>query len=251
MDRVERNVRGVKEGVSIEDVSVERLLPGELRGVIEEMAMRYQKVPVEPRLDKETATIIPEEEGVIIDVEKTLTQIQAAPPGQKLSLEIVKSSPRYTRQDLLNARNNVAAYQTWFHGSSARYQNIASALKSLNNTVIWPEEVFSLNDTTGPRSAERGYLPAPIILNGAYDVDYGGGVCQVASTAYNAALLAKLPIVERHAHTRPVHYVPEGKDATVSYGYLDLKFRNNRNGPLIIKTGLQNGKIYVELRGEK
>jgi len=251
MDRVERNIRGVKEGVSIQDVSVERLLPGELRGVIEEMAIRYQKVPMEPRLDKETAAVVPEEEGITIDVEKTLAQIQAALPGQQLNLEIIKSSPRYSRQDLLNARQCVGSYQTWFHGSPARHQNIATALKSINNTVIWPGEVFSLNETTGPRTAEKGYLPAPIILNGGYDVDYGGGVCQVASTAYNAALLAKLPIVERHAHTKPVHYVPEGKDATVNYGHLDLKFRNNRNGPLIIKTGLQNGKIYVELRGEK
>jgi len=124
-------------------------------------------------------------------------------------------------------------------------------LKSINNTLVWPGEVFSFNEATGPRTPERGYLPAPIILNGGFDVGYGGGVCQVSSTVYNAALLAKLPIIERHAHTKPVHYVPEGKDATVNYGYLDMKFMNNRDGPLIIKTTLQNGRIHVEFRGEK
>src|SRR5690606_17886713 len=121
----------------------------------------------------------------------------------------------------------IGSYSTWFHGSPARHQNISTALKSVNNTMIWPGEVFSFNDTTGPRTPERGYLPAPIILNGDYDVGYGGGVCQVSSTVYNAALAANLTILERHSHTRPVHYVPEGYDATVDYGWLDLKWQNN------------------------
>jgi vancomycin resistance protein YoaR len=201
-------------------------------------------------VDKETGLIIPEQAGTTVDVEQSLARIMASPPGQQNELEIVMINPQFTRQDLINANHVIANYSTWFHGSSGRYQNIATALQSLNNTVVWPGKVFSFNDTTGPRTAERGYLPAPIILNGGYDVDYGGGVCQVASTVYNAALIAGVTIVERHAHTKPVHYVPDGKDATVSYGDLDLRFKNNRNGPLIIKTSLQNGRVYVEFRGE-
>ncbi|MDD3363960.1 MAG: VanW family protein [Syntrophomonas sp.] len=248
MDRIERDLLGVPEGVTVENVKVERLLPGELRGVVEEMAMRYQKLPIEPRLDQETGAIIAEESGTSVDVDKTLAQIQVAAPGQKVQLEIITSQPRHRSQDITNAKHPIAGYQTWFHGSPERYKNISVALKSINNTLVWPGEVFSFNEVTGPRTPERGYLPAPIILNGGFDVGYGGGVCQVSSTVYNAALLAKLPIIERHAHTKPVHYVPEGKDATVNYGYLDMKFSNNRNGPLIIKTTLQNGRIYVELR---
>jgi len=251
MDRVERDVLGVKQGVFLEDVKVERLLPGELRGVVEEIALRYQKLPVEPRVDKESGIIITEEAGVSIDVEKTLAQIQAAAPGQEIKLEKIINNPRYKGEDLMNAAKDIAHYTTWFRGSSERYQNISTALKSVNNTVIWPGEVFSFNETTGPRTPERGYLPAPIILNGGYDVGYGGGVCQVSSTIYNAALAAGLPIIERHGHTKPVHYVPDGKDATVDYGYLDLKYKNSRNGPLIIKASLQNTRIYVEFRGEK
>jgi len=251
MDRVERDVLGVKQGVLLEDVKVERLLPGELRGVVEEMALRYQKLPVEPRLDKESGIIIAEETGMSIDVDKTLAQIQAAAPGQEIKLEKIINHPRYRSEDLMNAAKDIAHYTTWFHGSSERYQNISTALKSVNNTVIWPGEVFSFNAATGPRTPERGYLPAPIILNGGYDVGYGGGVCQVSSTVYNAALMAGLPIIERHGHSKPVHYVPEGKDATVDYGYLDLKYKNNRNGPLVIKASLHNGRIYVEIRGEK
>ena len=70
----------------------------------------------------------------------------------------------------------------------------------------------------------RGYQPAPIIMMGHMEMDFGG-VCQVASALYNAAAAADLTIIERHQHSRPVHYVPKGKDATVNYGYLDLKFK--------------------------
>jgi len=248
---MERNMLGAKEGVMVEDIEVARLLPAEIRAVIEEIALRHQKLPTEPRMDKETGQITAEQAGTTVDVDKSLANIMASPPGQKNELEIVWINPQYTKQDLIKAKNVIANYSTWFHGSSSRHENIEVALKSLNNTVVWPGEEFSFNETTGPRTAERGYLPAPIILNGGLDMDYGGGVCQVASTVYNAALTAGMPIIERHRHTKPVHYVPEGKDATVNYGYLDLRFKNNRNGPLIIKTSLQSGRVYVEFRGEK
>ncbi len=251
MDKVERDVVGVRPGVTVENVEVERLLPPELRGVIEEMAMRYQKIPAEPRLDRATGNIIAEVYGISVDVDKTMGQVQAAAPGQNIQLELITSQPRHSSQEIANARDCIAEYQTWFHGSPARYQNISAALASINNSLVWPGEVFSFNEATGPRTPERGYLPAPIILNGGFDMDYGGGVCQAASTVYNAALLARLPIVERHAHTKPVHYVAEGKDAAVDYGDLDMKFVNNRKGPLIIKTTMHNGRVYVEIRGEK
>ncbi len=242
---------GAQEGVMVEDIDVTRLLPGEIRDVIEEIALKHQKLPVEPSMDKETGVITAEQAGTTVDVEKTLAKIIASPPGQRNEVEIVWITPRYSKQDLINAKTVIGSYSTWFHGSPARYENIATALKSINNTVVWPGEEFSFNETTGPRTAERGYLPAPIILNGGFDMDYGGGVCQVASTVYNAVLTAGMTIIERHRHTKPVHYVPEGKDATVSYGDLDLRFKNNRNGPVIMKTSIYSGRIYVELKGEK
>jgi Uncharacterized vancomycin resistance protein len=248
---MERNMMGAKSGVMVEDIDVTRLLPGEVRAVIEEAALKHQKLPVEPSMDKETGRIKTERAGTTVDVEKTLAKVMASPPGQRNELEIVWINPRYTQQDLKNAKNIIGSYSTWFHGSSARYENIETALKSINNTVVWPGDEFSFNETTGPRTAERGYLPAPIILNGGFDMDYGGGVCQVASTVYNAALMAGMPIIERHRHTKPVHYVPEGRDATVNYGALDLRFKNNRAGPVIIKTSMNNSRIYVEFRGEK
>jgi vancomycin resistance protein YoaR len=251
LDGIERNVRGINPGVCLEDLEMGGMLPDEARAVVDELALRYMKLPREPYLDKATGTIFAEIDGIDIDVETTLEELFKAEPYTNVQLRKTLIPSQRRGQDLQSARNRIGSYSTWFHGSPARSQNVAMALKSINNSVLWPGAVFSFNQTAGPRTPERGYMPAPIILNGGYEVGFGGGVCQVASTLYNAVLQAGLPVLERHGHTKPVGYVPEGRDAAVDYGYLDLKFQNNRPGPLILKTSYQGGKLYIEIRGEQ
>lgn len=250
VDKVERDTFGVKAGVSLEGVEIERLLPDELEDVVREIALQYQKLPVEPRLDKQTGTIVGEECGSTVDIEITLVRLRSSQPGEQVKLEKITLAPRHSSAEIQNAQKHViGSYSTWFQGSRARHQNISMAMRNVNNTLLWPEQSFSFNEVVGPRTPERGYLPAPVILNGGLDIGYGGGVCQVASTLYNAALAADLTIVERHAHSKPVHYVPEGRDAAVDYGGVDMKFRNNRSTAIIIKSFFNNGRLYIELRG--
>ena len=97
-----------------------------------------------------------------------------------------------------------------------------------------------------PRDAEHGYRKAPIIVGDSVVPGYGGGVCQVSTTLYNAAKKAGLEIVERFPHSMPVDYVHLGMDATVS-GYLDFKFRNNNNHYILIKTATQGYLLVVEI----
>ncbi len=249
MNKLERDYYGAQNGVAIEGVQVGRLLPGELRDVVQEMAIRYQKVPVEPTLDRDTGAVIAEKPGIIVDVDESVSNILAAQEGESIALVLHKVKPRYRKESLEKVRQSIGSYRTWFHGSGARYKNISVACKSINNTVVWPGQDFSFNETTGPRTPERGYLPAPIILSGSFDIGYGGGVCQASSTLYNAALQARLTITERHPHSKPIHYVPPGKDATVSYGDQDLRFLNNRAGPLIIKAYISSGRVCAEIWG--
>lgn len=250
VDKLERDAFGVKAGVKLEGVEVERLLPEELEEVVRGIALPHQKLPVEPRLDKDTGQVIREEAGATVDIEATVAQLRACSPGQNVELVKIPLPTLHTSAEILDAQKSIiGSYSTWFHGSAARYQNIATAMRGVNNTLIWPDQLFSFNEVVGPRTPERGYLPAPVILNGGMDVGYGGGVCQVSSTLYNAALAANLQVVERHGHSKPVHSVPEGRDATVDYGGVDLKFRNNRSTPVIIRAYLNNGRLYIELRG--
>ena len=114
-----------------------------------------------------------------------------------------------------------------------RHENIVLALISINNQIVWPGETFSFNDVVGPRTPERGYRPAPII--GGDGIGFGGGICQVSTTLYNAVAKAGLQVVERHLHSSRVPYVAPGKDATVVYGAQNLRFINNLDHPVIIK----------------
>jgi vancomycin resistance protein YoaR len=250
LDKVERDYYGVKTGVVVIDQEVGRLLPSEVRSVVEELAVRYQKLPVEPTLDKSTGKIIPGQEGYIIDIDSTVNKVMAARERTHVTMDLIPIHPKHRTEDLEAAINNLGYYETWFHGSSDRLTNIRLAAGSINNTIIWPGAVFSFNEVVGPRTPERGYLPGPIILLGSSTMDYGGGVCQVSSTLFNAAINAGIKISERHGHTKPVGYVPAGRDATVSYDDLDLKLINNRSGPVIIKAGVSGSKVWAQILGK-
>lgn len=249
LDKLERDYYGTKPGVTLNGQDMSRLLLTEVQSVVEEMAVRYQKLPVEPTLEKDTGEILPGREGYVINVEDTAKRVISAAEGTNVTLVLNRIKPRHSTKDLKFASTSLGSYATSFQGSSERYSNIKLAVRSINNTVIWPGELFSFNEVVGPRTPERGYLPAPIILLGSSSIDYGGGVCQVSSTLFNAAANAGIKIVERHGHSKPVGYVPEGRDATVSYDDLDLKLSNNQYGPVIIKAGVSSGNIWVEIKG--
>lgn len=140
----------------------------------------------------------------------------------------------------------LSTYTTWFDSyPAARAENIRLAAGALDGRIVGSGEVFSFNATTGPRSRERGYREAMILIQGTATPGIGGGICQVASTLYNVVLRAGLPVVERHPHSRPVPYVPLGTDATVGGAGLDLRFRNNL--PLPVKIAARVGKDYLTI----
>ena len=249
LDKLDRYLYGVKPGVSINGEEVGGLLPEEVVRLVEQLAIRHQKVPSEPALDQKTGEIIPEMKGCIIDVEYNVQKILEATAGEKLKLRVIPVYPKHSGTEIEEIRHIVGSYSTWISGSVQRQSNINLAVKAINNTLLWPGEVFSFNGIVGPRTMLRGYQAAPIIIMGHTAMDFGGGVCQVASTVYNAATAAGLAIVERHQHSKPIHYVPEGKDATVNYGYLDLKFRNSFKTPVIVKVGVAGNQVWVNILG--
>ncbi|NLB89542.1 MAG: VanW family protein [Syntrophomonadaceae bacterium] len=249
LDKLERHFYGVKVGVTVDTYNAEGLLPDEVRLVVEELAVKYQTLPVEPSIDRVTGEIIPEQEGVVVDIEKSVSKILSAQENEKVSLYFIKVPPVHSSEELKNLNKVLGYYETGIAGSYQRHNNIKLASQGINNVLLWPGEVFSFNEIVGPRTVERGYLPAPVILMGSTSLDYGGGVCQVSSTLYNAVLNTKLKVIERHPHTKPVYYVPKGKDATVSYGGADFKFKNVLDEPVLIKSGVSGGKIWVQIRG--
>lgn len=148
-----------------------------------------------------------------------------------------------------STEKEISAYSTTIKDkASGRLTNINITCSTLNNTIIHSGETFSFNEVVGKPTTERGYQEATVIIDHKTEKGIGGGNCQVSSTLYNALLaIPSLVITERHEHGKDVTYVPEGKDAAVSYGSLDLKFRNNLENDIRIEAITDNEIITIKL----
>lgn len=141
-----------------------------------------------------------------------------------------------------------ATYTTNYVNNPNRTTNLKLASEAINGTIVYPGETFSFNETVGRRTAQKGYKPATIFTGGNGTAQsIGGGICQVASTMFNAVLYANLGIVERHQHSQRVSYCPLGRDAAIFWGSEDFKFKNTTNYPIKISMKCANGQITCSL----
>lgn len=135
--------------------------------------------------------------------------------------------------------------------ATARTTNLKLAASKINGTVLMPGETFSYNKVVGARTIAAGYKEAPIYVSGEVVDGLGGGICQITSTLYNAVVYANLDIVERTNHQFVPSYVTASRDATVVYGSLDFKFKNNRNYPIKINCSVSDGIANFQIFGLK
>lgn len=148
-----------------------------------------------------------------------------------------------------NYNNTYSTYSSSYVNNANRTTNLRIASKAINGTVLEPGQTFSFNKVVGERTTAKGYKAAHVFSGPSTTVmGVGGGVCQVASTMFNAALLGNFKIVERHQHSQRVSYVPLGRDAAIYWGSQDFKFQNNTSNPVKIYMGLKDGKIYCTIK---
>ncbi|MGB9607715.1 MAG: VanW family protein [bacterium] len=144
--------------------------------------------------------------------------------------------------------HRIGSYLTSLEGRTPnQIHNLKLAAGAINGVIVKPGEIFSFNEVVGPWSRDKGYRKAPVSYTGLMVPAWGGGVCQVSSTLYNAVLLAGLEIVERGPHYWQANYIAPGRDAAVAYGQLDLKFRNNYPKPIRIRAEIKGKKLLVEI----
>jgi len=155
---------------------------------------------------------------------------------------------RYYEKEAAQKKVALSQYTTKFNkNAKARTHNMKLSSIAIDNYVLQPGAVFSFNEVVGYAGPQQGYQKAVIFVNGKEEQAYGGGICQVSSTLYNAAMDAGLEIVERHPHSKPVGYVPKGKDAATSYNGVDLKFKNNFPYPVTINTYINDNTFTAEI----
>lgn len=139
------------------------------------------------------------------------------------------------------------AYTNIIDAGKNRVSNINLACSAISSMALYPDEEFSFNDVTGEKTTRRGYKEAPIIIDGEKSYGIGGGVCQVSTTIYQAAKSAGFEITEHHNHSESVAYAPNKTDATVVFGYKDLKFKNNTDETIYIYTWIQDNKVFAKI----
>ena len=187
-----------------------------------------------------------------ISIEEAKKIIQEDKEEYEIPLKITK--PKKTINDLGEEAfpDTLATFSTSYDASNInRSTNIELATKKVNGTVIMPGETFSFNTIVGKRTIEAGYKEGTAYIGGKVVPDIGGGICQLSSTLYNAALLANLEIVERSNHIFQTGYVSPSRDATVYYGSLDFVFKNTRKYPIKIVATSKNGVCKTTIYGIK
>ena len=168
---------------------------------------------------------------------------------ENINLPVITLYPDVSTKQVKSINSVLGQFSTSFNNSTSRGSNIHVAGEQTSDTLLMPGDTFSYNKSTGARNWVNGYKSAPIIVGGKVTNGEGGGVCQVSTTIYNAALLSGLTIDEVHNHSLPSRYVQRGRDATVSYGYTDLKFSNPYTHPVYIKNIVGNGAITSKIYG--
>jgi vancomycin resistance protein YoaR len=149
----------------------------------------------------------------------------------------------------LHVTDQVSSYTTRHPSGEPRVTNIHRAADILDNTIVEPGATFSLNDTVGPRTPERGFVKAPVVLSDSFGEDYGGGVSQLATTVYNAVFFGGYKDVVHAAHLVYIDRYPLGRDATVNYGSIDLKFKNDTASGVLMRTAYSSTSITVTFYG--
>jgi vancomycin resistance protein YoaR len=198
--------------------------------------------------------IVPSASGRRLDVDASARALLAAALStdrREAELVVDAVEPRLTTQVArgMNVTDVLASYTTAYSGSYDRIQNLRRATALIDGTTLAPGETFSLNRVVGPRTAERGFRKAPTIVDGEYRDELGGGVSQVATTVFNAAWEAGIRITDRTAHSLYISRYPAGRDATVVYPDVDLRFENDTDNWIVVRGQATDAGITISLLG--
>ena len=251
LSKVKDMLNDIHETENVIEIPVETKTPQEID--VDKIHSEIYQEPKDAYYTKEPFTVYPEVEGIDFDVEKA-KEIIAAEVKDEYVIDLIITKPKVTLEDIGTEAfpDRLSTFSTRYNAADKdRTTNLVLACKKLNGKVIMPGETFSYNETLGPRTYAAGYRNGKIYENGQVVDGLGGGICQISSTLYNAALMSDMEIVERRNHQFVTSYVDEGRDATVVYGLTDFKFKNTRKYPIRIVASASGGVATISIFGIK
>lgn len=248
-----------KDGTLVPRLDTKRLAKAAPRGMAR-LADEPKDASIELRNGK--PVVVPSEPGTEVDMKalaKEMLEVLPRTGERVVQVKAVQSKPEFTTEDAeaLGVKEVVSDATTNFPHSDYRNTNLGQAAERINGTLLKPGEEFSFNDVVGERTAANGFVPGYVISNGVLKRDYGGGVSQVATTTYNAAFFAGLKDVEHHPHSLYFDRYPMGREATVSWGSLDLRFENDSDHGVLIEAWIDpsspssQGTMHVRMWSTK
>lgn len=234
MKRLEKEPYVVENSYTLERKTVKK--------VLKEKASEFLQGPENASISRSSSgkvTIVAEKDGEVIDysgtVEKLLSILNEDWKHKDFEQEILVKTKKaeITKEDLKDLTDELGSYTT-YAGGGERWTNLKTGSSMLNGTLLQPGEELAVYEATAPYDEEHGYAEGTAYENGQVVPSYGGGICQVSTTLYNAAIYAELEIVERHPHSMTVDYVDPSRDAAIAGGTMDFRLKNPYDTPVYI-----------------
>lgn len=229
-----------------------------LRNVVVEKCEVFNQDAEDAALEKTSSgfQVLEGKDGIVVNEEETISKLKEFITSQwkgeeaefEVSVEVEK--PRGDAEQLAKVKDVLGSFSTSYSSSgSSRCTNVENGTKLVNGTLLYPGDTFSMYEAVSPFTEENGYYLAGSYLNGKVVESFGGGICQVSSTLYNAVLRAELQVDERYNHSMVVTYVDRSADAAIAGTSKDLKFTNNTEYPIYIEGYTSGKQVYFTIYG--
>ena len=232
-----------------------------IKTVLEEKCSEYDQPAVDATIKRENGSFVITEgqQGIVVDMDATVSGLQNfietewTGEDAYYSVTVTTEEPRGTKEELEKVKDVLGTFSTSYSSSgSNRSGNVSNGTKLIDGAVLYPGEEFSVYNAVSPFTEDNGYYMAGSYLNGQVVESFGGGICQVSTTLYNAVLLAELEVTERYNHSMIVNYVDPSADAAIAGTYKDFKFKNNTDAPIYIEGYTSSDKrIYFTIYGQE
>ncbi len=244
-------VRSVAKNVRLGKEKIGGMTETELLSMLQGISLKTDITAVNASYDEKTWDMKKGKYGKRLNADKIVKAALSAKKGQVIQYSYSRVQPHIASKQLKGKIKLIAKFSTPFlDRSRSRIKNIRLASAKLDKMIILPGQEFSFNASTGSKSKKFGYENATVIVRTPKGPKHkkapGGGVCQVSTTLYNAVMKCGLKVTERHEHSDDVFYVPDGKDATVTYGGADFKFVNTRKYPIMLRVTV--GKRFLQVK---
>jgi len=245
-------IRTVANNVHLGKENIGGLSETQLDSKLEDIASKTDIDARDAYLNDKTWTVVKGKDGRALNIDIIKKAVLSAKTGKQVKISYTVLKPKVTEAQLKGKIKTLAKCSTtMLDRSKPRVYNIRLAAKKLDYAIVLPGDEFSFNNRTGSKSKKMGYKDATVIVKTPKGPEHkkapGGGVCQLSTTVYNAVLRCGLKVSERHEHSDDVHYVPKGKDATVTYKGADFKFINNRQKPIMIRAYVGKKTVSIHI----